>query len=61
MVPDDRPGPTGLTMRLHLTGDLSADAVAETVGCPLQTAYSRLHAARDIVTRAPSAYASTAT
>lgn len=32
--------------------DLSMQEIAEAVGCPLQTAYSRLHAARNCVEEA---------
>ncbi|RLB57110.1 MAG: RNA polymerase subunit sigma [Deltaproteobacteria bacterium] len=31
--------------------DLTMNEVAESIGCPLQTAYSRLYAARDVVQR----------
>ena len=42
---------------LYELEELGMTEVAQAVGCPLQTAYSRLHAARRIVTEAAAQYA----
>ena len=56
---DELDEPKRAVFVLYEIEELSMSEVAEVVGCPLQTAYSRLHAARETLSRAAARHNAT--